>query len=111
MGYMELPIYQANFGLAAANRMSVGYNIGTVAFPCFALLQYVARRAEVVLNYRILIGIMAVVNAIALVVAGFCIDTMHALLTLTAVAGGYGWLVGLVHQRYILMYYDSTYVA
>merc|ERR1719245_2516517 len=63
------------------------------------------------LNYRVLILFMAIVNALTLLVAAFLIDSLETLVVLEVVGGGYGWLVGLVHQRYIIISYESAYVA
>ncbi|CAK0793250.1 unnamed protein product [Prorocentrum cordatum] len=109
--YMELPVYQERFGLKASNRMTIGYNIGAASFPIFVCLQYVMQRRGLSFDYRALIVALAAVNALALLGAAFLVDSLEALVLLQVVGGGYGWLTGLVHQRYILLSRDSAYVA
>eukprot|EP00929_Paragymnodinium_shiwhaense_P006431 TRINITY_DN10982_c0_g1_i1.p1 TRINITY_DN10982_c0_g1~~TRINITY_DN10982_c0_g1_i1.p1 ORF type:complete len:545 (-),score=90.10 TRINITY_DN10982_c0_g1_i1:32-1585(-) len=109
--FMELPIYQERFGLVTSNRMTIGYNLGTLVLPAFSVARSLLRRCNRRMNYRALITGTAIANVATLLVASAGVGTLETLVALNFAAGSCGFLAGVVHQGYLITQCQNVYLA
>lgn len=104
VGFMALPAYQEHFGLALANRLEVGYNIGTI--PCALFL---ARSSRPLGPDQYVPGIVVllIVHSLSLVLLilatpGSPFFGQATLVTAMALGGSVGYLAQFVMIPYLM---------
>lgn len=109
--FMEITIYQDQFGLKTSNRMALGYTLGAWWIPVFAAIRSLLLCFGRDVNYPLLIVLITALNVANLAYAAAGITSLDALVAVSFVGGSCGYLAGVIHQAYLVTRCGNELVA